>query len=781
MATAALTWEAIAVEAVPVRLESGARTTLTVGPKTTVDVALAQSTLSIDGKPYALHKADAEVTVGGTSLRFRLDRGRLFLSTTKSLTGSIILHHRLRPVIFAGNVLVLDLDGDRKAEGDHEIVFPGEPFPLGGKGYVAALDGGVLRVRPSKEVPARRARAWTPPAPPDLQLWAQLIPSDTSHAKLVARYKKERKARRREKYPDIYVKRYLHGIGLLKTKRAFAFLWEVYEDDPNVRVRSVAVEAMGFPEYIDHADKIESIARGNADTRPSQIFGRAPTYKIHAAAVEALHFMGAPGRDLLYHRLLDAGDTELSGAAARCLGYTGTREAQETLGEILDFRIGTNPTGLDDLYRGARHGPAAPKLGWMLAVRDRAWTRDTVLRDLFVLGYPQARDQALALIDEKRQIWLQEDVELLASVLATAGDAEAVRAALAAPVLDARETLRRLLPAVRDPAALDVLVEALDTPAASVALDVLSEIRTPKIAAELRRRLKEKPTARLVFALGQVGDGKDRGVILAAATKDKHLQVAAAQALARLGTDDEASRGFVARLATSDDWQARVAALHALTTPAGVLENITHERWPVRLAAVRAARRLDIESDAITARRAAPDETLRVKIAAGAPPPKNGASIAGITLGSDRIIFLVEGPAAANQIASAIKAFPETARANAMILGEKISAWKKEVTPLTPAARRSLASFLRRAKSTQAKVALEPALDRAFADPHADTIVIVSRAARWYRPARTDRILEHVSALDPTRSTVIHGVALGGGSGFLRRLAAAHGGGYAER
>ena len=143
-------------------------------------------------------------------------------------------------------------------------------------------------------------------------------------------------------------------------------------------MRSVAVEAMGFPEYVADADKVEAIARRNADARPSEIFGQAPTYKIHAAAVVALHYMGAPGRDLLYHRLLDSGDSEVFGAAARCLGYTGTRQAQETLGEMLDFRIGRATTGLDDLYRGARHGPAAPKLGWMLAVRDQAWTRDAV-------------------------------------------------------------------------------------------------------------------------------------------------------------------------------------------------------------------------------------------------------------------------------------------------------------------------------------------------------------------------------------------------------------------
>ena len=294
----------------------------------------------------------------------------------------------------------------------------------------------------------------------------------------------------------------------------------------------------------------------------------------------------------------------------------------------------------------------------------------------------------------------------------------------------------------------------------------------------MRRRLKEKPTARLVFALGQVGDAKARGVILAAATKDKSLRVAAAQALARLGTDDKASRTFVESLLTSTDWQARVAALNALRSPAGLAPNIAHERWQVRLAAIRAARRLNIASDA------APEETLRIKRAAGAPEPPEGAAIGGIRLESDRVLFLFDvtcAKEAADEILRAVEALPETAHANAMIFGEKISAWKKELTPLTPAARRSLASFLRRARSAEAKVLLEPALDRAFADPQADTVVIVSRVARWYRPARTDRILEHVSALDPTRSTVIHGVALGGDSGFLRKLAATHGGGYGER
>ena len=48
-ATAALAWEAFPATEIPVRLEAGARTTLTIGPKTTVDVALAQSTLTIDG------------------------------------------------------------------------------------------------------------------------------------------------------------------------------------------------------------------------------------------------------------------------------------------------------------------------------------------------------------------------------------------------------------------------------------------------------------------------------------------------------------------------------------------------------------------------------------------------------------------------------------------------------------------------------------------------------------------------------------------------------------
>jgi hypothetical protein len=731
-ASATLTWKAIDLNDCPPHAVGQQDKSLTVGPAIVVPVEQSGTKspkLEIEGAEQTLESGDTRLSLDGTDLLLRWDGTRLTLRASRRMQGSVVLAGRLRSVAFLGSTLLLDLDGDRNLAGNHEIVRPGEPFSLRGRGYEALFEPrtGVLKLHPVEMAPPQRLRAWTPPRPPVEPRWVFWTKPGGKLSKLAAEYRRERKARRREKFPDVFVKRLLYEIGLLRTRKALRFLRTVYEKDKNVRVRAVAVEAMGFPEHVAEAKKLFEVARRPADSRPSEMFGTAPTYKIHAAAAEALHFMNAPDRADLYFELLDASDSELAGACARGLGYLGTEEGWVALAQRLDAHVTAEKRSIggadvDDLYRGVRHGPHPPKLAWMLAARDEVFTRDMVLRDLLALGYPDARDHALALATAKRHVWLPEDLEPIATALATAADAEAVRVALAPPVASARGPLRRLLPAVRDPAALQALIEALDGPANLLALDILAQIPVPQVSDALRARLAAKPSIGLIEAVARTGG---------------------------------LSPDFVTGLLQSKDWRERVAGLRILAPPvqSGTLaEALSDARWRVRLAAVEAAERLGVH-DGVRARLAAPDENLRVRRAAAhcleETPPTSGSTWAGQPLETDRVIFLVDPP---EDLGETLDSLPDGTLVNLYLVRGRVSAWRKELTALDRAARRDLRRILRMAKpKKKASAQWAPALERAYSDESADTIVLVGAAPVALR--------DKVRSLDPTRSIVVHGLA----------------------
>ncbi len=766
-------------------VEPGKATKLRVGCTTAISVTLRikpKPRLLVDGK---LHPLPA--TIKGAQFTWKHEQ--LHVRTKQRWTGAVVLGKRHRPVAFLGNTLLLDLDGDLDLAGAHEAALSGAAFGWQGFGYRAVIapgkDAPTLTIDAMKPAPPDRRPAWRPPPSPTLPRWTIWTdPEKDKLSTLKTRFRRDRKRHRREKFPSVFVQRHLHEIGMLRTSKAFSFLWSVATKDKDIRTRAHAVEAMGFPEYAKHAGKVEKLARGEADQRPSKLFGFAPTYKVHAAAAEALHYMGAKNRLRVYLDLLQSSsDDELSGACLRCIGYLGTQQAYDQLSDRLDAAVKEKRSSLvDDLYRGVRHCPRTPVLEWMVAATKTVLARDEGIEDLFALRYPQARDAALALAKEKKSFLLDEDRTRVARVLATAGDAESVQAALRKPVVSDETTLQRLLPAVRDPRAIRVMLVELDGDHRELVLGILQQIPVPAVRRELIARLRNAPVPALIRAVAHVGGEGARAAVLEAARKGgPELRIAAAMGFGGTGTMDKNVRALLETMCTASSAEERAAAWAALpeATAAMLARASKDPSWLVRRAALRAASRLghgDWAKAQEPKRLALRADAAR---ASGQPLPQPILTIAGIPIHSDHIVFVTDATGEAT-VAAAIKKLPDGTRVNVISVRQEQPAWATTVQLLDRAGRSTIRRFLKRpAVSAKQRPAFADSFAQALGDPEADTIVLIG-ATPWGQRA-SNPVFRRLARLDPTGSRTVQAIATINASELFRRLAQRSGGRYVKQ
>jgi len=768
--------------------------------------------------------------------------------------GTVELAGRLRPVALVdadgdfryapqtGDRVLLDVNGDGEFDlraNSYEALPVGVPCRLGCL-PVIGRSGETVRFEKAV-VPAPGPVPWTPAEEEERVFWGD---GEMSLAKAKAQYRKLRREKRNEKYPDIWVKRPIATIGRFRNKSAARFLWKIVENDPRARVRALAVEALGEPEYIEYEKRIAELARGEVDDRKLDDSGEYWARKIPEAAFGALHSMRAPSRLQVYLDALDgkgARSMRLShDGLYRYLALTRKPEARAALAGLMERAL-RNPRGRMDvnaLYESLRHFDEPPDPRWSRAVAERTPGRETqalALGDLWWASPDDARAVALAR-DPKDEAFRAA----IARVLAMAGDGEALRALLAMDPPAPASVLRRHLAATRDDGGIDALIEGLDGPAGGAALEALGMVRRPKVADALLARLAKEATPELIRAVARQGDPRAADALVRAARAGgENVRVAALQALARMPRHPDGVGAFLASVVGEGSFLERVLAMLALRANAAVpavVANVGHERWRVRLAAIRTLARLRPAAgvEPLIARMADEDERWRLRLAAvdalqaitnrrtglapaawrrwweregegfAVPAPrtaepaatgetKSVARFYGIPIDSDRVVFLIDvsgsmaQPArgelsrlevAYEELLGASAALPGKPRVNVVLFNNEVRAWSGGLEPVD---RRKIGRFLRKTEAAGGTF-LYDGLEAAFANAGADTIIVLTDGAvTGGKIEGDDAIVDAARALDRSGLVRLHGVAIGLDSPLLRRLAEQTGGRYVER
>jgi len=529
---------------------------------------------------------------------------RIALMTLAHREGTVVVAGRARRMILfdrdadlrfdhAEDDILLDLNGDGMVDrGDAtERIQPGRPFRVCGKSYVATFEGAAgrdLAVTPSsEEAPARPAR-WRAERPSG----SRAAPGGRGSLPDLVQWFEGAKG---EPEPPTYRRAgAISMIGALGTPEAFAYLHRVYRRERDEVVARAAVEAMGYREYADREKDVAAIARG------------ARTPELRRVAVNALHFMGAPGRGDVYKSLLSADEDEIVfAAAAASLGAVGTSDALALLDEAalhasrLTYRY--------HAYAAAmrfRPTPPPPDLVTAAARQPDPRLKALALRDAVRLDL--ADRYGLALEAAKADPTTPELQLAVTEILGASGDAEAIRALLpfadgAPPALAGR--LTDLLRAVRDEVAITALADGLSSgspPVRALAADVLREIpgetSSSAILGRLRKERQEPALSALIRAAG-LRKLADAGGPIADALRRRPGDLDFAQicfsALARIGLSDETVARFVAERLASQDWQDRLAAVDCVVAsgdPSGATllqGRLADPVWQVRFAAAQ--------------------------------------------------------------------------------------------------------------------------------------------------------------------------------------------------
>lgn len=519
--------------------------------------------------------------------------------------GTVVLAGRVRRVALADrnadlrfddaerDRLYLDLDGDgllNVAETGHERIEPGQPVRVGAQGWIAEVaspSGRRVRFRRAASTPPPRPRTWmalTAPA-------AGVTPAAPTepYEEVVKRLEAEAALPYAQRAATIAL------LGRFSSEGALKRLLLLVDKESDVNVRSAAVRALGNAAWLEKGGP--ALLRLVADPQPSAA----------AAALDALHGMGHPGREPLYRAGLEHASPIVVGAAARNLGYLGTPGGREAL--LRAFEHAKDGGVRTQVWMGLRQGPDGPPLALVpSAARDEsASLRQMGLQDAFALEVDDLETLAVeaAAVRPVTEFLAGTAIDILGAI----GTQRAVQALLdlaaqAPSTLDVR--LMKALAPVREPGALAAMLAGLkgrEAPVRSLCAQVLAGVKDRAVADALMARVgREKDPLVLgavLEALGDQGDARAQELLLAQAKgKAEDVRRAAIRALARMGLHDEAVRAFFTGLLAARDWEDRVLALDAVavsrdaTLAPKVAPSVEHERIAVRLAAVEALGRL---------------------------------------------------------------------------------------------------------------------------------------------------------------------------------------------
>ena len=487
--------------------------------------------------------------------------------------------------------LFVDVDGDggfTTGTDGHEEIALGQPFRVRDEGWraeVTAPSGRTVRFVRVAQAPPAVPRRWPRVGVPTAG--APETPPTESWTALHAAFDEERGKPYADRYQTI------QKIGRVGTSQALQLLLDVIRAESDVNVRAAAARALGNPAYLEEGGRAALEIASSGSMPPSVVAG----------AIQALHEMDHPAREKTYLDLLGSNEAVIVGEAARHLVYVGSEAAVAAV--LRRWRSGPAETVRQQIYTGLRSLPDGPPLDVVLAAAESTQVSlaAQALRDLQAIDHPETKARALALAARRP---VQEFLaKAVVDVLAAIGDRESVEAVLALaqegpPALELH-VARQLTP-IRDPAAIDALLEGLkarNPEVRALVAQVLAGIPERRITDALMARTKRERDAAvlatLLEALGDHGDPRSVDLLLARARKKKSdVRQAAIRALARVGMREPKVRTFFLTLLSSRRWEDRVLAIDAAAATGEarlalkILPQLAHENRSVRLAAAEA-------------------------------------------------------------------------------------------------------------------------------------------------------------------------------------------------
>ncbi len=817
-----------------VRLETGFRTKIALEVK------------------HADEPDDAITVHVGVWLQREDDVATLLVRPDAHRRGQAVLGGRLRRfALWDGNadlsfddpthdLLFVDLDGDGRLDtaSAFEQVRVGEVFPAGGVGYTATVAGGSGRVvtfRPTADAPAPRRRPWPSTRTPEAGI--TLRPSNNGFELLAKRFREQKSLRLAKRKLAVY------QLGSEGSNQAFDLLMKAAKTDRDKNMRPVAFAALGNRAFLDYGgDRVVAFTK------------RAPP-ALQREAPRVLYRMGHPGRARACIELLSAKDPEVVGNAARHLAYEDTQVARAAIFNTVRTHP-VEPARAAAYEFGARSlegGPTAELMRFVFEEEDDR-VQLLALRDLHATGEPEATKLALSLT--KRRPVERDVAETVIPILGRDASRKSVAALLEMADAYARpETLRTLLEAelrwARSPRITDAIIDALDADSPHIrmmAADLLARGDDRRATSALVARVaKEHDDAVKRVLLRALGDQRDPAsidtLVEFARRRNGPMRSIALSALARIGFDNERVRGFFVGLLDAPQWPDRLLAIAAAgesgdpSLCASMLPCLGHSQWQVRLALLRALRKLRCR-DAIEPliERLANEESGRVRHALAVtlyvitgvhlyddvetwrrwwrenaatfrvpkePPAKIPAAsdtnpeFYGIPLVSNRIAFVIDqsgsmsatsGTAAASrldiaksEVLRSIAQLDRKAKINVVLFNNGVRAWRDGLVFLSPSRRANLEKWLAR-RSPNGGTNLYDGLERALLLKEVDTVYLLSDGEPGVgRFIEASDILREVRRLNLTRGIAIHCVSIGRASPLLRELAAAFDGHYVRR
>lgn len=562
---------------------------------------------------------------------------KIHLAALLHRKGRVVLGGRARlVVVYDGNGdlafddptedrVFLDLDGDctipRDASSPERIV-PGRPFCVRGEGYVATIEEPQARrvtFTRCSEVPPPSWHGVRESGPP---AGVEQIGEARSLEEITREYAAKKGNIKRKRATPVVLVILVAEAGHLGTPEAFAFLERVYREHPSPVLRVSVVQAMGDVRYAHAAPKLLRIA------------ARARDRSVCLGAIEALHRMGAPGREkTLIEMARKTKDTGVFRSAVRHAAYTGTPRARQALTALFG-RLARQRDRAYEVYCAATRFFSDPPSEALIRHALRSGgprLQGLALRDALALPYPVARDLALARRKEAKGARAMRAAVI--EILGMASDAPSVRALLDL-VGDVSETGRdrmvELLRPVRDGPATKILLDALssrDPTVRLLAADTVGGLCDPAIPETLAERLAKEPEADVRLALVRAVGEQDATEAIPALLRilrgtkiDPDFEAIAIDVLLAIGFDDVEVVTHLEGLLRSGAWESRLRLVDGAVAsglPQAVrilIPGLEDEKWQVRLVAAQGLGRIrSREAVPVLIERLAVEEKPRVR------------------------------------------------------------------------------------------------------------------------------------------------------------------------
>lgn len=745
-----------------------------------------------------------------------------------------------------GIVMLLDRNSDgrfRAEEGSSEYFRAGETFSLGETSYrfvVRDPAGAEVAFRPIGEARKASKVTWIAEEAPPTGVVVE--PVEESFETLKQRLDDAIDAGRGKMAPTA------EAIGTLGTEDAFDYLEKIARSKRNkTLLRSKAIEALGQTAYLKYGAKVKRFA---LDKDPA----------IANAGIKALHAMGWPEREEVYAKQIDNRDDSIARTAAIHLAYLTTPTAVDSVGELIADSRSAREVRLG-AYESLRTHPEGPPLSGMLAAASAQYPPLAALglEDLFLLDPKAAAELAREAAAQRTHTPAQ--YEAIIRVLGSVADAESIRSLLemdtrgkAVP----RSQIRKLLGTLRDPEVVPTIAESFESREESerqLAASVLGGINLPESAATLAEQLSseqdEDVELAIVEALGRLPYPHSIEALIQLAKQNGTNHVLAVQALGAVGYGDAGARAYLTELLSTSEWQSQIPAIQAAAKTGDsalgekMLLSLSHEEWPVRLAAIEGLAHLrdkrwigpliaHLDQEPRLRLRLALGETLfqltgqsaywdadtwkawweraesgfQVSPLPPQPPENTGGDTVvgtfyGLRLESDSVIFVIDKSGsmqamgnpgtgeqsrsrnrlveAVDEVFTAAAGLADEDQINVIMFSSGVRAWKKSLSALSERNRENLSGFLKKQRPDGGTNVFD-ALEEAILTDGVDKILLLSDGQPTEgRFIAEEDILREIRKLNATKRIAIDTISLGGESRLLRLIAEENEGTYISR